>query len=499
VARKPGLRTGLCAQTRFLLFALCLFAAPPSARASVALLLHEPIGLSNEMDGAGHAAVYLSHVCTDDGLTVRLCRPGEEGVVVSTYPRFMPGVPAYWMAIPLTGYLYGADAAALAPMYGSKAVLETVRERYGHDHPAIFGRGFGADGKPAGWWPSIIGVTLQRTVYAFEIETSPADDARAVAALNGIQNTRVFDVTYNNCSDFSRFVINAIFPGAVRREFNDVTFTTPKGLARTLTAYAQAHPQMGFHVLRFPQISGAMPRSEPNRQFAEKMLMSRKWFAFTTYLLPISTAIMVTLQGAAGPFDAEAEFERSASVPVARAGAVPDGRSDVAAGMRASALPAGAVAPAWRAYQGDFSKMADEAVHRGLFKDRGALHRFADDVQSVSVPEYGEDGALRLRVGADGVARTIVLTRDGITSPASDPRLSYELLLSLIARDLSASRPHQPSLDDMAIRWSLLERLHEDARVWVAASSQLSCAPGSTCAAPKRSPWWKRAILKITH
>jgi hypothetical protein len=59
------------------------------AQAGVALLVHEAVGFEAETSSAGHAAIYLSNVCTDNGRLLRVCRPGEPGVVVGTYPAIL--------------------------------------------------------------------------------------------------------------------------------------------------------------------------------------------------------------------------------------------------------------------------------------------------------------------------------------------------------------------------------------------------------------------------
>src|ERR1700729_3761025 len=56
-----------------------------AAHASVALLMEEPYGEFGAFNPTGHAAVYLNHVCADTPTQLRMCRPGELGVVISRY------------------------------------------------------------------------------------------------------------------------------------------------------------------------------------------------------------------------------------------------------------------------------------------------------------------------------------------------------------------------------------------------------------------------------
>src|ERR1700691_6139375 len=83
------------------------------ARPAVTLLLEEPFGTFGGMNPTGHAAVYLSHVCAASPLSLRRCREGEQGVVISRYHR----ISGYdWIAIPLLPYLYAVDSTGQVPL-----------------------------------------------------------------------------------------------------------------------------------------------------------------------------------------------------------------------------------------------------------------------------------------------------------------------------------------------------------------------------------------------
>ena len=89
----------------------------PSVRADVSFLFHEALGMSGETTAAGHAAIYLSNVCSDNGLVLRPCRSGETGVVIATYPQFGTISNYEWLAIPLLPYLYGVESEQQIPLY----------------------------------------------------------------------------------------------------------------------------------------------------------------------------------------------------------------------------------------------------------------------------------------------------------------------------------------------------------------------------------------------
>src|SRR5579863_6391119 len=97
------------------------------ARASLTLLLEEPFGKFGAMNPTGHAAVYLSHVCATSPLSLRRCREGEEGVVISRYHR----VSGYdWIAIPLLPYLYAVDRPDDVPSTAGPEDVDTLRNAW---------------------------------------------------------------------------------------------------------------------------------------------------------------------------------------------------------------------------------------------------------------------------------------------------------------------------------------------------------------------------------
>src|SRR5436305_781789 len=102
-----------------LLLAFC----SPFAHGSATLLLEEPFGDFGAMNPTGHAAVFLSRVCADTPTELRMCRSGEQGIVISRYM----GVDGYdWLAIPLVPYLYAVDRADEAPASADKDVISLL-------------------------------------------------------------------------------------------------------------------------------------------------------------------------------------------------------------------------------------------------------------------------------------------------------------------------------------------------------------------------------------
>src|ERR1700757_5108469 len=100
-------------------------------RADLGLILSEPLaeGVA-KWTQSGHSAVYLSNVCADSPVHLRLCRAGEDGVVISNYSDFKESRRYEWNAVPLNVFLYGVEDADLRPVYASKELRLALQERY---------------------------------------------------------------------------------------------------------------------------------------------------------------------------------------------------------------------------------------------------------------------------------------------------------------------------------------------------------------------------------
>lgn len=257
---------------------LCLCSIP-RAQAGATLFLGEPYGYDGEFAGTGHAAVYLSRVCASSPVILRLCAAGETGVVLSRYR----GIGGYdWIAIPPVSYLYAVERLEDIPLLADKKLVAFLRDRYRRDHLELLVPDLPGGGTPDGDWYELIGASYLRTIYAFEIETTPERDAKLILMLNDRSNRQRWNLVTANCADFARQIISFYYPHSVHRSIiGDLGVTTPKQLGRTLSKYSRRHPELQASKFVIPQVPGTIPRSKRVRGVLEVMLTSKK------YMLPI--------------------------------------------------------------------------------------------------------------------------------------------------------------------------------------------------------------------
>src|SRR5690242_14271013 len=280
---------------------LLFFAVTPALRASVALLVEEPYGAFGHMNPTGHAAVYFSNVCADTPVTLRLCRPGESGVVISRY-RAIGGYD--WIAIPLIPYLYAVDEPDQVPESADIATVERLRDHYRRTHLQMIVPD-GPDGSGQGSWEELVGAAYIRRIYVFQFETSAPQDAELIAKLNSEPNRSHFNLLFHNCADFSRRIINFYYPGALHRNLiADAGISTPKQMAKTLVSYSRRHTKLELSKFVIPQVPGTVPRSDKVHGVLESIVRSKKYAVPLLLLHPFiggSVAVAYVARGRFNP------------------------------------------------------------------------------------------------------------------------------------------------------------------------------------------------------
>ncbi len=273
---------------------IVLFPGVAAAHADVAFLMEEPYGGFGSVNPTGHGALYFNHICAESPTRLRMCVPGEPGVVISRYHK----VGGYdWIAIPLIPYLYAVERAEDIPQSADAELRERLRDAYRRKHlekiaPDVITKE-GVVETPKGEWTQLAGSSYDRTIYGFQFETAREEDERFVAHYNDRRNVSHFNLFFHNCADFSRVALNSYFPHAVGRSWiSDFGLTTPKQVARSLTKYAHKNPQVPFTVFVIPQVPGTISRSHPVDGVVESLVKSKKYVVPLAVFYPEFTAVL---------------------------------------------------------------------------------------------------------------------------------------------------------------------------------------------------------------
>ena len=269
-----------------------------TARASAALLLEMPYGGLGTFNPTGHAALYFDHICAATPLKLRPCEPGELGVVISRYD----GIGDYdWVAVPLIPYLYGVENADAIPQTMDRLTALRMRDLYRREHLELVAPDGPDGGMPQGNWYELVGSAFDRSLYGFKVKTTPEQDAALVAYFNDRPNVTRYEGAFRNCADFTRIVLNRLYPGAVRRNYiADFGLTTPKSVARGLVHYGRKHPDAELTMFRVPQIQGSLPRSMSIQGVTGSLLT--RYAVPMTILSPHITAVVVVAYVGRGRF-----------------------------------------------------------------------------------------------------------------------------------------------------------------------------------------------------
>jgi hypothetical protein len=271
----------------------------PLLHAQATLLLEEPYSYDSAFAGTGHTAVYLSRICAASPVRLRRCRQGELGAVISRYH----GLAGHdWIAIPLIPYLYAVEKPRDIPLYANPALVAFLRHEY-LPHLKDIATRDSMEGEPVGPWYELIGSAYDRTLYGFQMATTPEQDDALIKKLNSSPNREAYNLLRRNCADFSKDIINFYYPKATHRSIiADLGVTTPKQVAKTLVHYSKRHSNTEMTSFIIPQVPG-MKRSTRIHGVLESALFSKKYMAVLFFLHPLAIGGVETAYVAKWHFD----------------------------------------------------------------------------------------------------------------------------------------------------------------------------------------------------
>jgi hypothetical protein len=222
------------------------------------------------------------------------------------------------------------------PKTADAALEARLRDQYRRDHllalaPDI-AEGKKAGDAPGGEWTQLVGASYDRRIYGFQIQTTAEEDEEFMNRFNDSRNVGHFNLLFHNCADFSRTLLDVYYPHSVHRNiFSDLGITTPKQVARSLTKYADRHPDLNFSTFMIPQVPGSIKRSHPIDGVLESVVKSKKYVVPLSVLNPEVAAGFVVAYLTDGRFKApkDAAVEVIPGEPTTMTGAAPAPGADL--------------------------------------------------------------------------------------------------------------------------------------------------------------------------
>jgi hypothetical protein len=418
----------------FLGVAVLILGCASFARASATLLLEEPYGKLGFFTATGHAAVYLSGVCADTPLVLRRCAPGETGIVLARYN----GVAGYdWIAIPLIPYLYAVERPEDVPLFANAKMVSFLRDRYRRDYLQDIAPDAKNGQAPGGNWYELVGTSYDRTVYGFEIETTPKQDDALIQKLNSSANRSHFRTVSNNCADFAKDVINFYYPRSLHRSVvADAGITTPKQMAKMIAKFSARHPELHSSRLVIAQVPGSMPRSSTVHGVVESFFTSKKYIVPSAVVSPIFAGCVAAVYVGTGA----GHFEPARNAMVYVVGSDPEpplGREDR------------------RALQEQFKHYM-----AGVYPETTGQNadKSWERLQSKAVYDFDEQGRLVLRVQVGDNLVQIGASADNVLSGSASPQLVRQLLEARLQSELRHKSMLGVSETEIDRDWKLLQQ-----------------------------------------
>jgi hypothetical protein len=402
------------------------------AQAGATLFLGEPYSYDGAFAGTGHSAVYLTGVCATSPVVLRPCAPGETGIVLSRYR----GVGGYdWIAIPLIPYLYAVEKQEDIPLFADKKLATFLRDRYRRKHLESIVPDLPDGQTPSGAWYQLIGASYLRTIYAFEIETRPEQDAKLIQILNDRSNRQRWALVTANCADFVRQIISFYHPHSVHRSIiGDLGVTTPKQLARTLSKYSRKHPELQASRFVIPQVPGTIPRSKRVRGVLEVMLTSKK------YMLPLFLSHPIAAGTAVAVYVGHWHFNPGKNAPILDS----DRRL-------ATALT--------RTDRQSVQAQLEELVRTDASSGTDPDEKLWTSQHSAAEPALDVSGGPILQVLVHGEVTTVGITRSNILSAPAGSEFAAGLIQARLREELKSAATKKTAHSDVERDLALLQQL----------------------------------------
>lgn len=410
--------------------ALLWWARP--VQADVTVLLEEPYSYDGALAGTGHTAVYLSKICAASPTQLRRCLAGEPGVVLSRY-HDVGGRD--WIAIPLIPYLYAVERPEDIPLLVDPKIVARLRNAYRLNHLKEVAPSDPARELPGGNWTQLVGSAYDRTLYAFEMETSQDKDDAFIATYNDRENIPAYKLVNRNCADFVREAVNFYYPKASRRGvISDLGVSTPKHIAKTFYSYATHHPQYLSSAYIIPQVPGTVKRSTPIHGLVDSIFKAKK------YAIPLAVFHPIIAAGVGAIYVTSGRFSPPKDALIYSA----DGNLEV----RLTEAQR-------RSYQKGLEEIARASGDNNTRELKATWRQF----QGRAELDLSRAGGPLLRSGSAEDSTEVGLSRGNLLAASSSPDMARDLLITRLRQQLSKGGP--PRISDLQFQrdWQLLQQL----------------------------------------
>jgi hypothetical protein len=282
-----------------------------------------------------------------------------------------------------------------------------------------------------------VGSSYDRTIYGFQIETTPEQDAALIRKLNAAPNRSHFRTVSKNCADFAKDIINFYYPKALHRSVvADVGITTPKQMAKTLVKFKRRHSELEYSHFIIAQVPGSTPRSSAVHGVVESFFKSKKYMVPSAVASPIfAGCVFAVYEGVgAGRFqpgrdalilDSDGTLEQ------------PIGHEDL------------------RAFQQELKDLlaSEYPVSGGLNVEKNWSR-----VESRARTEFDDHGRPVLEMQENGRVVRIGLSVENVLNGSAASPLVRELLEARLQSELRSKAAHEISEDEVTRDWDLLQQ-----------------------------------------
>jgi hypothetical protein len=362
---------------------------------------------------------------------------GESGVVLSRYD----GIAGYdWIAIPLIPYLYAVDRPEAIPLFADAKLVAFLRDQYRRDYLEALAPDRPDGGTPEGNWYEMIGSSYDRTIYGFEIETSPEQDGLLIDKFNRQPNRERYNFVERNCADFVREVIDFYYPHALHRSVvGDLGVTTPKQIAKMLARYSHHHPELQSSNFLIPQVPGTVRRSKPVHGVLESVVAAKK------YMLPLVVLNPYIGGGLLVGYFGHRRFDPARNALILDSDRQLDAPMTRQDGLR---------------YQSRMDELSQTpSVIDRLKEEKNKGEKSWERLQASAQPGFdvSRQPVLKMRVGND--LAQVGISRANILSVSESPELAARLLEARLHQELRPATARKTSHSDVEKDLALFQQL----------------------------------------